>query len=136
MKVHRTPDSLPPFRNAVITVGTFDGVHRGHQKLIERIMQLADETQGESVLITFDPHPRAVVFPNDDSLRLLSTTEEKIQLREKLGVDHLVIVPFTKQFSMLSARDYVEQFLVEKFHPAIIVIGYNHQFGHHRDGNI
>ena len=136
MKVHRYLDSLPPFRNAVITIGTFDGVHRGHQALIEKIKELAEEVKGESVLITFDPHPRAVVFPNDDSLRLLSTTEEKIQLFEKQGIDHLVIVPFTKEFSMLSATEYVEEFLVKKFHPAVIVIGYNHQFGHHRDGNI
>lgn len=136
MKVHQNPDSLPSFRKAVITVGTFDGVHRGHQVLIEKIRQLAHEIAGESVLITFDPHPRAVVFPNDDSLRLLSTTEEKIRLLEKLGVDHLVIVPFTKEFSLLSATAYVEEFLVKKFHPATIVIGYNHQFGHHRDGNI
>jgi riboflavin kinase/FMN adenylyltransferase len=136
MKVHRNPDSLPPFRNAVITVGTFDGVHRGHQALIRKIIELAAEMKGESVLITFDPHPRAVVFPGDDSLRLLSTTEEKIKLLETRGIDHLVIVPFTKEFSMLSATEYVEEFLVKKFHPAVIVIGYNHQFGHHRDGNI
>jgi riboflavin kinase/FMN adenylyltransferase len=136
MKVHRNLDSLPPFRNAVITIGTFDGVHRGHQALIEKIKVLAEEVKGESVLITFDPHPRAVVFPNDGSLRLLSTTEEKIKVLEKPGIDHLVIVPFTKEFSMLSATEYVEEFLVKKFHPAVIVIGYNHQFGHHRDGNI
>ena len=136
MIVHRNPDSLPSFRHAVITIGTFDGVHRGHQVLIGKIRQLAHEVDGESVLITFDPHPRAVVFPHDDSLRLLSTTEEKIRLLEKLGVDHLVIVPFTKEFSLISATAYIEEFLVKKFHPAIIVIGYNHQFGHHRDGNI
>jgi len=136
MQVHRNIDALPAFKNAVITIGTFDGVHKGHQKLISRILQLSNEIHGESVLITFDPHPRAVINPNDQSLRLLSTTEEKIKLLETFEVDHLVIVPFTKEFSMLSARDYVEKFLVEKFHPAIIVIGYNHHFGHHRDGNI
>ncbi|MFI5135626.1 MAG: bifunctional riboflavin kinase/FAD synthetase [Chitinophagales bacterium] len=136
MQVHHNIESLPQFRNAVITVGTFDGVHKGHQQLIGRILQLSKQISGESVLITFDPHPRAVIYPNDQSLRLLSTTEEKIKLLESFQVDHLVIVPFTKEFSMLSARDYIENFLVEKFHPAVIVIGYNHHFGHHRDGNI
>jgi len=136
MQVHRNIDMLPRFKNAVITIGTFDGVHKGHQQLIGRILQLSKEINGESVLITFDPHPRAVINPNDQSLRLLSTTEEKIKLLDSFHVDHLVIVPFTKEFSMLPARDYVEKFLAEKFHPAIIVIGYNHHFGHHRDGNI
>lgn len=136
MQVHRDIDSLPSFKNAVITVGTFDGVHLGHQQLIHRINKIANEIEGKSVLITFDPHPRTVVHPEDRSLYLLSTLEEKIALLNQYGVDHLVIVPFTRQFSMLSARDYIDYFLVGKFHPAIIVIGYNHQFGHHRDGNI
>src|SRR5205085_12040801 len=99
---------------------TFDGGHRGRQALIEKIKQLANDITGEGVLITFDPHPRSVVFPNDQSLRLITTTNEKIKLLSKRGVDHLVIVPFTKEFSMLSATEYVEDFLVKKFHPAVI----------------
>ena len=136
MQVHRNTNSLPSFKNAVITVGTFDGVHRGHQHLIHRIKKLAAEIAGESVLITFDPHPRTVVFPEDHSVRILSTLDEKIELLNQLEVDHLVVAPFTREFSLLTARDYVDHFLAGKFHPAIIVIGYNHQFGHHRDGNI
>jgi riboflavin kinase/FMN adenylyltransferase len=136
MKVHRRIEQLPPMKNAVVTVGTFDGVHLGHQRLIERIRHLAREIDGESVLITFDPHPRSVIHPSDDSLRLLSTTEEKIELLTPFSVDHLVIFPFTREFSLLTAREYIEKFLVEKFHPSVIVIGYNHHFGHHRDGNI
>ncbi|MBA2407327.1 MAG: bifunctional riboflavin kinase/FAD synthetase [Chitinophagales bacterium] len=136
MQVHRSPDALPKFTNAVITVGTFDGVHRGHQQLIHRIKKLARAINGESVLVTFEPHPRTIVYPEDTSLYLLSTLQEKIDLLNQYKVDHLVVVPFTKEFSRLSAREYVDQFLVNRFHPAVIVIGYNHQFGHHRDGNI
>ncbi len=136
MKVHYNNNSLPVFKNAVITIGTFDGVHHGHQKLIEKIIQLAKQVKGESVLITFEPHPRIVVFPDDHSLKILSTIEEKILLLENLEVDHLVVIPFNKQFSQLTAKEYVVDFLVGKFNPATIVIGYNHQFGHHRDGNV
>lgn len=136
MRVFRNIDLLPSFRNAVITVGTFDGVHKGHQQLISRIRSLAESVNGESVLITFDPHPRTVIYPQENSIRLLSTLDEKISLLEKEAIDNLVVVPFTKEFSNRSAREYVEHFLVGKFHPAIIVIGYNHSFGHHRDGNI
>ena len=136
MQVHTQIDHLPQFKNAVITIGTFDGVHRGHQQLIDSIKKLSADKNGESVLITFEPHPRSVVFPQDQSLRILSTLDEKIDLLRAFDIDHLVVVPFTKEFSLMSARDYVEKFLIEKFHPAVIVIGYNHQFGHHRDGNI
>lgn len=136
MRVFKNIDSLPAFRNAVITVGTFDGVHKGHQQLISRIHSLAEAAKGESILITFDPHPRTIVYPQEHNLRLLSTLDEKISLLEKEDIDNLVVIPFTKEFSTRSARDYVENFLVGKFHPSIIVIGYNHSFGHHRDGNI
>jgi riboflavin kinase/FMN adenylyltransferase len=106
------------------------------QQLIHRIKKLARAINGESVLVTFEPHPRTIVYPEDTSLYLLSTLQEKIDLLNQYKVDHLIVVPFTKEFSRLSAREYVDQFLVNRFHPAVIVIGYNHQFGHHRDGNI
>lgn len=136
MPVHQNLNNLPAFNKAVITVGTFDGVHRGHKILIQQIKKEAEKCQGESVLITFEPHPRSVLRPEDSSLRLLTTTEEKTALIEKEGVKHIVIAPFTKDFSSLSALEYIDQFLVKRFHPCKIVIGYNHQFGHHRDGNI
>lgn len=136
MKVYRSTNSLPVFKNPVVTIGTFDGVHEGHRQLIKKIKNIASEIKGESVLITFDPHPRFVIHPEEKSLRILSTLEEKIALLNAEGVDHLVIIPFTKEFSMYSARDYIREFLVAKFHPAVIVTGYNHSFGHHRDGNI
>ncbi len=136
MKVYRSIENLPEFKNPVVTIGTFDGVHEGHRHLVQKIKTLAKENNGESVLITFHPHPRLIVYPDDKSLRILTTLEEKISLLESEGVDHLVIVPFTKEFSLHSAKNYLQNFLVAKFHPSIIVTGYNHSFGHHRDGNI
>jgi riboflavin kinase / FMN adenylyltransferase len=136
MKVHTHPDDLPEFKNAVITTGTFDGVHKGHQIIIEHIIQQARRISGESVIITFEPHPRLVLHPEEHNLKLLTTLEEKIEKISALGVDHLVVFPFTIAFSQMSAKDYVHNFLKEHFNPKIIVIGYNHYFGHHRDGNI
>lgn len=136
MKVHRELENLPKFRNAVLTIGSFDGVHRGHQKIIERVRALAREADGESIVVTFHPHPRQVVYPKDDSLRLLSTVDEKVALLQRYGVDHVVIVPFTVAFSQQSADEYIEKFLVEHFHPKYIVVGYDHRFGLNRQGDI
>ncbi len=136
MKVYRSINNLPSFKNPVITIGTFDGVHKGHHHLIQKIKSLANENEGESVLITFDPHPRLIIHPEENSLRILTTLSEKISLLETEGVDHLIVVPFTKEFSLLTAKDYLKNFLIENFHPFIILTGYNHSFGHHRDGNI
>jgi riboflavin kinase/FMN adenylyltransferase len=136
MRVFKELNQLPEFKNAVITIGTFDGVHKGHLQLIQRIRALANEARGESVIITFHPHPRLVINPQDDSLRLLSTIEEKIALLEKFGVDNVVIVPFSRTFSEQDAQEYISDFLVKHFSPAHIVIGYDHRFGKDRAGNI
>jgi riboflavin kinase/FMN adenylyltransferase len=135
MRVFRDLNDLPEFTNSVVTIGTFDGVHRGHQKLIERIKLLAEQIDGESILITFHPHPRIVINPEDKSLRLLNTIDEKIALLEKYGVDNLVIVPFSRAFSEQEASDYVSTFLAKNFHPKYIVIGYDHKFGKNRSGD-
>ena len=135
MRIHKDINNLPVFKQAVITIGSFDGVHLGHKKLINKVNRLAKSTGGESVLITFNPHPRQIVFPGDD-FQLLSTIEEKIILLEKLEVDHLVIVPFTVTFAQLSADEYIEMFLVKLFKPRYIVIGYYHRFGLSRQGDI
>ncbi|HZG00253.1 MAG TPA: bifunctional riboflavin kinase/FAD synthetase [Chitinophagales bacterium] len=136
MNVHRDLTRLPKFTNAVVTLGTFDGVHTGHRILVNTITEEAKRVGGESVLLTFDKHPRSVIRPGEAEPKLLTTLDEKVSLLENLGVDHLVIIPFTKAFSQLSAREYVSDFLVALFQPSVIVIGYNHRFGHHRDGNI
>ncbi|MCB0638905.1 MAG: bifunctional riboflavin kinase/FAD synthetase [Lewinella sp.] len=136
MRVFYELDQLPAFQNAVITIGSFDGVHRGHQQLLARINRLARRCEGESVVITFHPHPRQVIYPQDDSLRLLTTIEEKVELFGRYGVDNVVVVPFTVEFSQLSADEYIKAFLIDRFAPRFIVIGYDHRFGLNRQGNI
>jgi len=136
MKVYRGLDNLPPFDGPVITIGSFDGVHYGHQKLIERIRSEADSMGKETIVITFDPHPRQVVYPKDKTLQLINTTPERIALFENFGIDHLVIVPFTVEFSQQPADEYIENFLVKKFQPGVIVIGHDHKFGLNRSGDI
>ncbi|HEY4155515.1 MAG TPA: bifunctional riboflavin kinase/FAD synthetase [Puia sp.] len=134
MQVYRNTDSLPDFHNAVVTIGTFDGVHSGHQQVITQMKQEAARILGESVIITFDPHPRTVVDINS-GIRLINTTEEKTELLSGKGIDNLVIIPFTEKFARLSAEDYISRFLVRYFHPHTIIIGYDHHFGKGRTGN-
>jgi len=136
MQVHRDLSHLPAFNNAVITIGTFDGVHTGHRYILRQLQETAAAVNGETVIVTFDPHPREVLFPGDNKLRLLTTLPEKIQLLDKEGIDHLVVVPFTKAFSELSARAYLEDFLIARFKPHTIIIGYDHRFGHNREGGL
>lgn len=136
MQVHRDLDHLPEFRNAVITIGTFDGVHAGHRFIIQQLEQAARDCEGETVIITFDPHPREVLLPQPGNIRLLTTLPEKIALLERAGIDHLVVVPFTRSFSEMSARSYLEDFLVARFKPHTIIIGYDHRFGHNREGGL
>jgi len=142
MQVHRDINNLPDFKNAVITIGTFDGMHTGHLQITKLLKKEAKNINGESVIITFHPHPRMVVQNIKASQRevatkinLLNTLNEKIALIDKEGIDHLVIVPFTYKFSLLTAEQYIKQFLVEKIHPHSIIIGYDHRFGKQRQGN-
>ncbi|WP_343303407.1 bifunctional riboflavin kinase/FAD synthetase [Chitinophaga niabensis] len=136
MQVHRDLQQLPDFRNAVITIGTFDGVHTGHQYILQQLQEAAEACHGETVIITFDPHPREVLAPQNKTVHLLTTLDEKIQLLEKWGIHHLVVVPFTKAFSELSATAYLEDFLISTFRPHTIIIGYDHRFGHNREGGL
>lgn len=137
MSVFYELNALPEFRNAVVTIGSFDGVHSGHQEILRRVNRLARECNGESVVVTFHPHPREVIYPQDDRpLRLLTTIQERIQLFERYGVDHVVVIPFTVEFSQLSADEYIQKFLIGAFHPRYIVIGYDHRFGLNRWGDI
>lgn len=135
MKVHRDIENLPAFTNAVITIGTFDGVHEGHKKVISQLKEVAKQVHGESVIITFHPHPRKVVSSSILGIRLINTLEEKIELLSELNIDHLVIIPFTEVFANQSPEDYLKEFLIERFHPHTIIIGYDHRFGRNRAGN-
>lgn len=136
MKVYTSPDTFLDVKKPVLTTGTFDGVHMGHRKIIDRLRNIADETGGETVVFTFFPHPRMVLFPDNTDLKLLNTQSEKIELLEKAGVDHLIIFPFTREFSRLTAVEYVRDILVNKLHIHRLVIGYDHQFGRNREGSI
>ncbi len=135
MQVHRDISSLPAFRNAVITIGTFDGVHNGHRQIIALMQKEKEAVSGETVIITFDPHPRQVLDTSNRPLFLLSTLEEKCSLLEEQGIDHLVVVPFTPAFAALTADKYIRDFLVQTFHPHTIIIGYDHRFGQGRQGD-
>src|ERR1700741_4838760 len=135
MNVYRDIDHLPAFKNAVITIGTFDGVHAGHRKIIDSLKQEAEKINGESVIITFHPHPRKVVSSAILGIRLINTLEEKIELLEKSGIDHLVIVPFTDAVANQYAEEYIANFLIKKFHPHRIISWYYHRFGHDRQGD-
>ena len=135
MKVHYNLQDLPPFLNGVITTGAFDGVHKGHQKIISRMQEIAAQIGGETIIITFHPHPRKVTSSIPGEIKQLTSLNERIQLLDKAGIDHLVVVPFDYHFSNLTAQAYVQEFLVEHFHPHTIIVGYDHRFGKGRLGN-
>ena len=135
MRIYHNSDQLPDFRRAVITIGTFDGVHTGHSRILEQLRQEAARIDGETVIITFYPHPRKIVKGGTEEIRLINTLEEKIQLLSWQRIDHLVIVPFTEAFSQQTAEEYITAFLVARFHPHTVIIGYDHRFGKGRLGD-
>lgn len=135
MAVYYGTGALPSFNSAVVTIGTFDGVHKGHRAILQNVAERAAAAGGESVLITFDPHPRKLLFPNE-SLGIITPLAQKLELVQSIGIQHVVVVPFTHEFASLSARGYIEEFLVRYFSPHTIIIGYDHRFGHDRTGNI
>jgi riboflavin kinase/FMN adenylyltransferase len=135
MKVYKSLSEIPKIDNPVVTIGTFDGVHEGHKQIIERLNKAKEEMGGESFIFTFHPHPRLVLFPEQSDLKLLTLTEEKLHLLEKAGINHVLVYPFTKEFSKLSAQDYIRQILVEGISTKKLIIGYDHKFGNNREGN-
>ena len=135
MQVHYDIETLPLFRNAIITIGTFDGVHLGHRQVIDKLKTEAKAANGETVIITFHPHPRKVVSSAILGIRLINILDEKIELLRQLNIDHLVVVPFTDAFANQPAADYLKNFLIDKFRPHTIIIGYDHRFGRDRLGD-
>lgn len=135
MQVFKDIDRLPVFKKAVITIGTFDGVHVGHVQIIKQLLQEAELIGGTPVLITFFPHPKQVIALMKNPLFLLNTPEEKYELLNLNGITNIVVVPFDKQFSSQPAKTYISKFLVDKFHPHTIIIGYDHRFGNNREGD-
>ena len=135
MKIHHQSLSFPRPNQAVVTTGTFDGVHLGHKTIVDRLIESARQTEGESVVVTFDPHPRQVLYPNDQSLELLQSIEEKAARLEALGVDHLLVLKFDKAFSELSSDAFVRNILVDAVGTRKLVVGYDHHFGKNREGS-
>lgn len=135
MKIHKDIQSELRITNPVLTLGTFDGVHLGHRKILQRLKNEAEKINGESVVLTFHPHPRMVLHPGDHGLKLLNTLEERIELLQKEGIGHLVIIPFTKEFSRLSSVEFIRDIVVGRIGTKKLIIGYNHYFGRNREGS-
>ena len=137
MKIFYDFDHVGEIRNAVVTTGSFDGVHIGHKLILQRLKKLASEIGGETVVITFHPHPRQVLYPDTagKDLFLINSQREKIGLLQKAGLDNLIIVQFTLEFSQITSIDFVRNILLNKLHARKIVVGFNHHFGHNREGD-
>jgi len=136
VKIYNSIEDFQKVSFPVLTAGTFDGVHLGHLKIISRIREIAKSNDGESVLLTFTPHPRQVIFPEQTNTKLLNNNEEKIGLIEKAGINNLIIHPFTSEFSRISSLEFVRDLLVKKIGIKKLVVGYNHQFGKNREGSL
>lgn len=135
MKVYYSVNEFKGVKSPVVTTGTFDGVHSGHRTIIDRLKEIALEKDGETVMLTFSPHPRMVLFPNDHGLKLLNDRSEQIEQLEAAGVEHLIIHPFTTDFSNLSALDYVRTLIIDGIKANTLVVGYDHRFGKNREGD-
>ncbi len=136
MKIYHHINEFVKLPKAVVTIGTFDGVHLGHQKIIAKLVQEAEETNAEVVILSFFPHPRMILHPEDQNLKLINTMSEKALLLESYGVNHLIITPFTRDFSNLLPQQYIQEILVNKIGTSKIVIGHNHHFGKDRSGGL
>jgi len=135
LKIYNCIKDFEPVENAVVTIGTFDGVHRGHQAIFRRMVEEANKINGETVVITFYPHPRVVLGNDSDNLKFINIQEKKINLIEASGIDYLVIIPFTKEFAKISSEEFIRELVVAKVHPTMIITGYDHHFGKNRQGS-
>jgi riboflavin kinase / FMN adenylyltransferase len=135
MRIYHSIDDFTKLNYAVVTSGTFDGVHLGHQKIISRLKEVAEKSKGETVVITFWPHPRLILKPEDNTLKLLNTFEEKAELLKQQGIQHLLRIPFTKEFSQITSKEFITNILVNIIGTKKLVIGYDHRFGNNREGS-
>lgn len=135
MKVYHDIKDFRKIPNAIVTIGTFDGVHLGHQAVFKQMVDKARQIGGETVVITFFPHPRIVISPSDNRLRLITSQEDKIEHLRRSNIDNLIIINFTKEFSHTSSEDFIKDYVVRYIQPAILVIGYDHHFGSNRSGD-
>lgn len=135
MKIYYDIDDFSPLPQAVVTSGTFDGVHLGHQKILTRLKEIAERSGGETVVITFWPHPRLILNPIESTLKILNTFEEKAELLKEQGIQHLLRIPFTKEFSQITSQEFITRILVKRIGTRKLVIGYDHRFGKNREGS-
>jgi len=135
VKIYRNITDFVPVNNAIVTVGTFDGVHLGHQAILKKMVKDARKVDGETVVLTFYPHPRLVLHNNSSSLKFISTQQQKIELLEETGIDNLVVIEFTKAFSRTSSEAFIRDFIVKYIKPYKLVVGYDHHFGKNRVGD-
>jgi riboflavin kinase/FMN adenylyltransferase len=135
MKIYHGIEDFVRLNCAVVTSGTFDGVHVGHQKILSRLREVAQKENGETVVLTFWPHPRLVLHPEDTSLKLLNTFDEKADLLREQGIEHLIRIAFTKEFSQLTSEEFIFKILVQTIGTKKLVIGYDHHFGKNREGS-
>lgn len=136
MKIHYDIEEFKSIKNPVLTIGTFDGVHVGHQKIIEKMQEIARKTGGETVIFTFYPHPRMVINPTNHGIQLIQSQQEKLEKLASLGIDNVIIYPFTTAFSEITASEFVSDLLINKLNIHTIIVGYDHQFGKNREGNL
>ena len=135
MKVIRNIALLRDIPHAVVTIGTFDGVHLGHQAIFKEMKKMAQEVRGETVVVTFHPHPRQVLQIGTETLRFICTQEEKLKKFEEFGIDHVVIIPFTKEFASTPSEVFIKEYIIDRIHPSVMVVGYDHHFGKNRIGD-
>lgn len=135
MKIYHNIEEFEGVENPIVSIGTFDGVHVGHQKIISRMKELAKKLNGETVLITFYPHPRLIIHPDSKNLKFINTQDRKIKLLEKTGIDHLIVIKFTHEFSKQTSANFIQDYLVEKIKTRKLIIGYDHHFGKNRIGD-
>ncbi len=135
MNIYHHIDLFQPVRNPVVSVGTFDGVHRGHQEIFRIMTEEARNCDGETVVVTFYPHPRLVIHPDSRNLRFINTQERKYEIIQRSGIDHLIVMPFTREFANLSGAEFVKRFLVDRIRTHKLIVGYDHHFGKDRLGS-
>lgn len=135
MKIYSCIKDFNPVKNAIVTIGTFDGVHLGHQAVFNQMKAEAKKRNGETVVVTFYPHPRIVLGLDSANLKFIKTQEKKIQCIERAGIDHLIIVEFTKEFAKTSSEVFIKELIIDKIKPKVLIIGYDHQFGKDREGS-
>jgi riboflavin kinase/FMN adenylyltransferase len=135
-KIYHHINDLLLNKGTIITIGTFDGVHLGHKKILNQLIEKKTQCDLDTLVFTFDPHPRKVLFPEQKDLKLINNTKEKVELLDNLGIDHVLVYPFNKSFSEINPEDYISKILVEQLKAKCIIVGYDHRFGKNREGGL